>query len=171
MRRTRNRNRHYNYPRNEARRSRPEWREDEHTGMDRRSDGLRDDRFSHGYHNSDYNRKNFWSGNSAYEDRRGWNEPTGFMESERPRNRNGYKRRKTSGYGNENSRFAEDFERMRGNHYYDNDRYQRSEEPQNNYYGDKYYYNPSNYDRGGYRKNYELTPRQVRNNPRITTDP
>jgi hypothetical protein len=133
---------HYEDSRREARRSRPEWMEDEPTGRDYQNDDVRDDRFSHGYHNRDYNRKNFWPDRYDREDHFNENEPTGYFDS-------GYERhgRKTYGYGNENSQFAEDFDNMsRGSE-------GRRKNNGHYEYSDKYYYNPNDYDQNDSRKN------------------
>jgi hypothetical protein len=145
----------------EARRSRPQWRENEATGRDYMNDDLRDDRFSHGYQNPDYNRKNFWPDYSDREDHFEEDEPTGYFESHAS-GRRSLGGNRMAGYGDENSLSAREFERMRSGGYNNfsdqnlstNRGYQRRQRNEPNpYYSDKYYYRPSDYDRQGFRKN------------------
>jgi len=123
---------------------------------------LNENRFSHGYENPDYSRRNYWRDDLEREDHgMNENEPTGFFDSHP--SQHGRRVNRAVGYGDENSRFAEDFNRRRRN--YDkeygmieesnaNRGYQRrlSNRP-NPFYEDKLYYNPSNWDMNDERLN------------------
>ena len=94
-----------------SRRGKPQATKAELMRPDNLSD-ISDENYSHGYHNPDYSRNNFWPDYMDQEDR-GYNgyEPTGYIESEHfepehPMNR-------AVGFGNENSQFVEDFNRMK----------------------------------------------------------